>query len=866
MTPATKLRLMKQLIIAVCLLITSGIAAQSTTIKVYGNCGMCKDRIEQAALSVIGVSSATWSSETEQLTVQHASLFVESELHQKMTSIGHDTGQERADDSVYANLHSCCKYERPSNDNQTSSTTTTSPTVTLDITNLGHEDHDHTGEVAGMIFEETSGGIMQPLVGATVTWYDNTGGTFTDQDGHWSLASKEGDQRIVVSYVGYEADTIDMTDQQLVAITLRSNHVLEAVEIKYRKRSTEISFIDPIKSQRITQKELCKAACCNLSESFETTPAVDVATADAVTGTRKIQMLGLAGPNIQIMRENMPYIRGLAALVGMEYTPGPWIESIQLNLGTGSVVNGPESITGQINVETKKPLESEKFYLNLFGNLAGRLEANVNTTQAVTDKWSTATLLHAKSLQQENDRNNDDFLDVPQSTDLILTHRWRYRGDNGLMGQIGVKGLYKNQTGGQVSDIEQSSAWRSEYDANRVDVWTKVGKVFKDRPYASVGFQLSGTYHDQRAHYGRGTAFNRTFDGIHRNLYANLIYQTIIGNTDHTIKTGSSFVLDDISETIGLATFDRNEVMPGAFVEYQYTGSDKVSIVAGLRGDYHNLFGAFVTPRLHVKYSPTDRQAFRIALGRGQRTQSIFAENIGLFASNRTIGIQPSNESHPYGLVPDIGWNIGLNYTVEGEIASMPVLWGVDYYYTVFTSQVVADYETSATVRFYALDGQSRSHSVQTQVDLTPAKGLDLRLAYRYNDPRTQYDSGLLLNPLVAQHRAFANVAYETESGWMLDLTANWIGRKRLPNTSRSPSDYQLADYSPDYRLLNGQITKRFGETLDIYVGGENILNFRQENPIVAVDDVSSPYFDASMIWGPILGGNAYVGIRYRIL
>jgi hypothetical protein len=656
-----------------------------------------------------------------------------------------------------------------------------------------------------------------------------------------------------------------MADQQLVAITLRSNHVLEAVEIKYRKRSTEISFIDPIKSQRITQKELCKAACCNLSESFETTPAVDVATTDAVTGTRKIQMLGLAGPNIQIMRENMPYIRGLAALVGMEYTPGPWIESIQLNLGTGSVVNGPESITGQINVETKKPLESEKFYLNLFGNLAGRLEANINTTQAVNDKWSTATLFHAKTLQQENDRNNDNFLDIPNATHLIGTHRWRYRGDNGLMGQIGIKGCRTAVTGGGLPSNE-ASEWTSQLNSDRVDLWTKVGKVFPNRPYASVGFQLSGTYHDQQADYGRGTDFGRSFNGIHRNLYANLIYQTIIGNTDHKIKTGSSFVLDDMSETIGLATFERNEVMPGAFVEYQYAGSDKVSIVAGLRGDYHNLFGAFLTPRLHVKYSPTDRQALRLAIGRGQRTQSIFAENIGLFASNRTIAIQPSDANNPYGLVPDIGWNLGLNYTVEGTLANIPVIWGIDYYYTVFTSQVVADYETSATVRFYALDGQSRAHSVQTQVDITPAKGLDLRLAYRYNDPRTQYKSGLLLNPLIAQHRAFANEAYETENGWMFDLTANWIGRKRLPNTSISPEQYQLADYSPDYRLLNGQITKRFGETLDIYVGGENILNFRQENPIVAVDNVTSPYFDASMIWGPILGGNAYVGIRYRIL
>lgn len=861
---------MKYVLVTVCLLLALSLAGQTTTITVYGNCGMCEDRIEKAALNVIGVSKASWDANDQKLTVDHTPFFQVEELHQEMIKVGHDTDLLQTPDEVYENLHGCCKYDRPSasdddghEDHGHDQTTHTADTSDFMVQ---HTDTHSDDEVAGMIFEETAAGKLQPLIGATVTWANQSAGTYTDQDGHWALANQDGDdQRIVISYVGYASDTIDMTDQQLVAVTLRSNHILDAVEIKYRKRSTEISFVDPIKSQRITQKELCKAACCNLSESFETTPAVDVATTDAVSGTRKIQMLGLAGPNIQIMRENMPYIRGLAALVGMEHTPGPWIESIQLNLGTGSVVNGPESITGQINVETKKPLESEKFYLNLFGNLAGRLEANINATQKVTDRWSTATLLHGKTLQRENDRNNDGFLDVPQSDYLIATHRWRYVGDEGLRAQIGAKGTFTDHRGGQVSSIE-GTGWNSDIESSRYDIWSKVGTVFDDRPYASIGLQLSATYHDQDATYGGGTTTSRNFDGVHRNLYANLIYQTIIGSTDHVLKSGASYVWDDFEEEVTQVSYDRREVMPGAFVEYQYVGSDKISVVAGLRGDYHNLYGAFATPRLHVKYSPTDNQAIRLAAGRGQRTQNIFAEQIGLFASNRSISVQGTHPDNPYGLVPDVGWNIGANYTVETKLAGMPLIWGMDYYYTVFTSQVVADYETAGAVSFYALDGQSKSHSIQTQVDLTPAKGLDLRLAYRYNDPTTDYRAGRLLNPLVAQHRAFANLAYETESGWMIDATTNWIGRKRLPNTSNSPLIYQLAEYSPDYALLNGQVTKRFGESLDIYIGGENILNFRQVSPIVAVDEPGvNPFFDASMIWGPVLGGNVYIGMRYRV-
>jgi outer membrane receptor protein involved in Fe transport len=689
-------------------------------------------------------------------------------------------------------------------------------------------------------------------------------GTGTDVDGFFELEPNPSENRLVISYVGYANDTIDMTDQKMVAITLTSNHILNEVEIKYRRKSTEVSFINPIKVQSIGEKELCKAACCNLSESFETNPSVDVSLTDAVTGTRKIQMLGLAGPNIQVMRENMPYIRGLAAVIGMEFTPGTWIEGIQLNQGTGSVVNGPESITGQINVELKKPEKSERLYLNLFANAMGRFEANLNVSQKVNEKWSTTTLLHGKLQNIEMDRNEDGFLDQPLLDEFIGVNRWRFKGDNGLMGQFGIKGTLLNSQAGQLTPDDESAFWRGEMNTERYEAWAKIGKVFEDRPYASIGFQISAMTHQQDGNFTFPASNQRLYNARHNNFYANLIYQSIIGNTDHTIKMGASYQLDDVEEDVfPLGTVERAEHMPGVFTEYQYIPNEKWIVVAGLRADYHNLWGSFLTPRVHVKYSPRERTAFRLAAGRGQRTAYIFAENIGLFASNREV-VYGNDFLYPNN--PEVAWNFGLNFTQEFMLGDKTAVWGIDYYYTHFTQQTMVDWdEDPQSIYFYALDGSSRSHSVQSQLDIEVKKGLDVRVAYRFNDPRTQYNSGLRQNPLTSIHRAFANIGWEIGKGWMWDGTINWQGSKRIPDTFRNPEAFQLEDRSPSFATVNMQISKTFNGTLDFYLGGENILNYTQDNPILSADNPFGPYFDASMIWGPVFGGNYYVGMRYKI-
>lgn len=827
---------------------------------VYGTCGMCKHRIEQAALEVIGVTKAKWDISSLILSVEIAEgLFDMKELHAKMAFIGHDTQKEKADTKTYDGLDECCKYRDILDYDKINVTDNPNETITFKLPSGTEEDLEN--KIVGMVYEHSADGSIAPLIGATVQLFGKNEGTSTDVDGFFELQKpkKEFSDQIIVSYLGYENDTIALDGNTIVSITLKTSNILDEVEITHKKKSTSISFINPIKVQNIGQKELIKAACCNLSESFETNPSVDVSATDAATGTRKIELLGLAGPYVQVTRENMPYIRGLASIFGFGYTPGPWIESIQLNLGAGSVVNGPESMTGQINIEIKKPELSEKLYLNLYSNAAGRLEANVNQAFKINDKWSTGYLFHGNRLETSQDRNNDQFQDMPDNRELIVMNRWKYANGKGRFMQFGVKGTYVGKEAGQLSGSED--LWRATIDNKRLEGWAKIGKVFEDRPYASYGLQLNASYHDQEARFG-----SNLYDAEQTTLYANFIYQTIIKNADHKIKYGASIQYDDVFEELSFANFSREEVLSGVFTEYQYSPNDKFTSVIGLRADYHNNFGLFFTPRVHLKYNPNETTSWRFAFGRGQRTASIFAENIGLFASNRRVDVfRDFTRETPYGLDPEVSYNIGLNFTKEWTINDRAAIFGIDYYYTTFTSQIVVDYEQPERVLFYNLDGLSYSHSIQTQIDYELFDGFDARVAYRFNDPQTTFVEGRKIRPLTSRHRAFLNLSYETENGWAVDGTLNWRSSARIPSTTSNPAEYKFDTQSPSFATINGQVSKEIKKDFTVYLGGENLLDFRQENAILQSEDPFGDFFDASLVWGPIQGRVVYVGLRYAI-
>ncbi|QOI98353.1 MAG: TonB-dependent receptor [Flammeovirgaceae bacterium] len=735
-------------------------------------------------------------------------------------------------------------------------------------------------KLMGLVVEKNTQGADEPLAGASVFWLGTTIGTTTGANGIFMIERVGNHQKLVVSYVGFKSDTVDVTNQTSVKIYLVSEQVLEEITVQGWRPASGLDQARNINTVIMSEKELFKAACCNLSESFETNPSVDVAFTDAITGTRQIQMLGLAGPNTLISIENMPGVRGLAASQGIQFIPGTWINSIQVTKGVGSVVNGYESIAGQINVELKKPEESEKFYLNGYVNQAARAELNLNYTVHTGPKWATTFLIHGSARPMEMDSNEDSFLDFPVGSQLNFINRWVYNNGKGLLGQIGIKLLGDNKLGGQTGfhpphDKFTTNRYGFEINTKRYELWGKLGYQFPGKPYKSIGLQVSGTAHDHESYYG----FTEHFAN-QNSFYANLIYQSIVSNTAHKFKAGLSFLYDDVEENLanpivgvnydglpapGMA-FKRAEIVPGAFAEYNYDNQNKFSLIAGVRVDQHNLFGTFFTPRLHIRYNLTDLTTLRASAGKGIRVANILAENTGIMVSSRQFVFTGLQSAYGYGFKPDEAWNYGVNLSQDFTIDYRSGSLTVDYFFTDFQNQVVLDYDFSARqARFFGLTGRSFSHSMQVQVDYELIRRFDLRLAYRWLDVQTDYTEARLARPLISKHRAFINLAYETKSKWKFDYTVQWLGPQRIPDTSENPSEYQLSSYSTDYFLMNAQVTKDFNDRWSVYLGVENLNNFTLANPIVAADQPFSPYFDSSMVWGPIFGRMAYAGFRYRI-
>ncbi len=718
-------------------------------------------------------------------------------------------------------------------------------------------------ERAGRVWQENESGELIPLPGANVYCIDFSEGEQSDVNGKFSLKDSHCDS-LIISFIGFISDTIYIHKDNLQKIVLKKQNELGTVEIRGKQESSYISTLNPIKTEIITKAELCKAACCNLSESFETNNTVDAVTTDAITGSRKIEMLGLAGVYTQVLRENLPQMRGLITNAGFGQVPGTWIESIQLSKGVGSVVNGFESIAGQINLELKMPDSEEKLHLNGYINQMGRNEVNLIKTYKLSDKVQTAVLAHGDYMQRQWDRNNDGFMDNPDSKQWNVENRWSFNNGRNLRAQLGVHVLQDEKVSGTTHAHNQETeehAWNYTNNVLRADVFGKLGKLFADKPYKSLAILGNAFYYKQNT-----ILDSKWYDATQKSAYLSGIFQNWIGeNNTHSFRTGFNVQYDNFEEYFTGNPYLREELVSGVFFEYTLR-KGRSTVVAGLRGDYNSLFGAFATPRLHYKFMITDETAFRLSGGRGQRTANILEENIGYFASSRQLKITPStsNLNSGFGLLPEIGWNGGGGITHNYSIGTRPGSLSADVYYTWFERQTVLDLDASPQqILFYNQRGNSYALSSQIDWNQEVNRRLDIRMSYKYTDAKTQYTSGMLARPFLAAHRALANLAFHSRGDkWLADLTGNYISDKRLPNSSSNPIEFQMRERSPQFALINAQITRNL-KNWAIYAGVENLWDFRQKRQIISPDNPHNEFFDASYIWGPTFGRVIYLGFRW---
>ena len=729
--------------------------------------------------------------------------------------------------------------------------------------------------IEGQISYSNDLGLNTPLIGVSIYWKDTSIGTLSDIDGKFKISKTNLTNELIFKFLGFNDKLINVENQNFLNIIMTENeNTLDEVIVNKKKKTLQKSYFKTQNITNVSSDELLKAACCNISESFETNPSIDVNYSNAITGVKQVKMLGLESPYLLITEENIPMIRGASQVYGLSFIPGTWVESMQITKGSGSVVNGFESISGQINVELKKPYSDTPFFINVYSNTMGRNEINLHANKIINDKLSTGFYLHGNKNSNINDKNNDGFLDNPKSEAFNFFNRWQYiNPQKGTVSFLGIrymkdeKIIGENTTKFDLND-KVREPWIGEINTNRLDSNFKYGYVNPSIPYQSLGFQMAYSNHDQKSFFGL-----RKYDINQRSFYSSIIYNSIIGNTLNKIKLGLNYSYDDFDETVNTQSsliekfadvlYNRIDKSIGGFFEYSYDSMDSVSLIAGVRYDLHNNLGNFFTPRIHLRYQPFEKSVFRLSLGTGRKSSNIFSENQNVFATGREIKIL-NNSGKFYGLEPEKAFNYGISFRQGFFINNREADITFDYYVTDFDNQVVVDWETQGKFSFYNLDGKSFAKSLQVDFEYEINDNILLKSTYKNFNVKKQYKSGFYQNPLTPKNRFFTNIEASTNeskngSKWKFDLTYNWIGKQRLPSHSELDN---FNGNSPSYSLINSQITKVYSDKFEIYVGGENIGAYSQSNPILG-----NPFgtdFDTSLIYAPIHKALFYVGLRFN--
>ena len=744
----------------------------------------------------------------------------------------------------------------------------------------------------------------QPLVGASVYWAGTTVGASTDAQGAFLLHRVKGYDRLVASYLGYVNDTLRIDAAASRAeFTLRAEGVeLEGVVVEGALSGNFVKQDGIVKGEMISFAGLCKMACCNLAESFENSASVTVGYSDAISGARQIKMLGLAGTYTQILDENRPIMRGLSAPYGLSYTPGMWLNSIQVSKGVASVTAGHEAITGQINLEHRKPTDEERLFVNLYLDDELRPEANITTAFPVSKdgKLTSILLLHGSGDTdvRKMDHNDDGFRDLPLSTQFNVANKWLYAADNGTQVRWGWKFVQESRLGGMLG-YRNTSAMR-EAMADGWD-WTRTGTAMplygshirnrnangyfkvgmpvgpsvydadeQDEMRSNLAFVADFDHFDENAYFGLNT-----YDGNQNSVSLNLMYNHYFTYRS-SFNVGVQAHLDYFRESLDNDTpwldssrsynLDRDEQEVGAYAEYTYAVKDRLSVVAGLRGDYNAFYDRFfLTPRGHVKWNITSSTALRASAGLGYRSTDVITDNIGMLATGRALVIPELDALNRLEKALTVGGSLTQTF---GLVNPGDATLSLDYFRTQFYNSVVVDQEYDPeTIRVYGSTGRSWTDTYQIDFTWTPVERLDIFATFRYTDSEMTIDrpdgrTARVERPLVSRYKTLLNIQYATKfRRWTFDATAQLNGPSRIPTQTGDLAD---SYYSPRYPMFYAQVSRKVGK-FDIYVGCENIADYRQEDPILNWQNPYDYRFNSMNVWGPLMGRKFYAGLRFNL-
>ena len=725
----------------------------------------------------------------------------------------------------------------------------------------------------GYVYYQKPNGSTEPLPFAQVYHMEREKLIETDENGEFTL-KLNARATLIATYVGYTRDTVVVEPGTTEAKFYLSGEN-DLSESKVTAQQSTMPKLKSVKTEVITAAGLCKMACCALAESFENSASVTVGYSDAVTGARQIKLLGLSGTYTQMLDENRPVMRGIASPFGMSFVPGQWLESIQIAKGPSSVINGLEAITGQINMEHRKPTDETSLFVQLYGSSDAMFEANVASAIQFNEKWSMINMAHVGGTAYKMDHNQDGFRDEPQDLQLNFTSRWLYYAPSGMQIRFGGRFLYDDRLGGQMDATKdnaynlQNKIWGSNIKNKGIDGYFKIGFPLNEENSANIALVTDFNHHEFQSFFGL-----KDYNATQNSAFANLIYQNEI-NEMHKVEFGATWQFDDLHNN-PWERFSRKEHAISAFGEYTFNYQEALTFVGGVNLEYNTFHGWLFAPRANLRWAPADWITLRALGGRGYRTANIFTDNLGILSTGKPYTIEDN-----LNLLED-AWTWGGNVTFYLPFGAedTDTYLSFDYFRTDFNKQVIVDMEfINNLIAIYNLSAYGKSYTNTWQVDFSvnPLERFNITATFRYTDAKvTLANKGLVERPMTSRFKGVLNMQYATAMNkWTFDFTAQVNGPMRLPNYAAGVWGMET---SPVYPMLYAQVTRKF-KGFDVYVGAENILGYRQHHAIIGADnpfgfgDTSSyadsrvlpQLFDASCVWGPLMGRKIYIGVRYTL-
>lgn len=712
----------------------------------------------------------------------------------------------------------------------------------------------------------------QPLSGATVVWVGTSIGARTGEDGSFALTLPDtsvNPRRIAAIFQGVR-DTFEIDDYRAYwTLVMQANLELQEVTVQGQRNGSFISVLEPIKTEIINRDELRKAACCDLAGCFETQASVQPQITNVLTNAKELRILGLSGVYNQVLVDGTPLIQGLTYTYGISTIPGSVVNNIWVTKGANSVLQGYESISGQINVITRDGSNAEPLYLNGYINSFGERHLNASATIG-RNKWSNYTALHTVQPARRIDRDEDTFMDLPLLRRYMVLNKWRYGSDNqaGWHAMVGLRYTHEERVGGQTSfrpasDAGSTRAYGQWVQIGQPELYTRSGYRFDAR--RAITFIGSAFLQKQTSYFGV-----THYEAKQRSAYANLQYEYDWGPENrHNLKTGLSFRHLRIEEDIAFTSdtlprsydgqYLRQEQIPGLFAEQTLSLWNRVTWILGIRADHHNQFGSRLTPRTLVRYTPNPNTDLRASVGTGWRTVNLFPENINLLTGGRDVLFEET-------ILPESALNAGFNVVQRWNLPQLAITASADVYHTRFQNQFFPDYDSQPGKAIIAnFSGPSLSNNVQIDLGLKLFKQWEIKAAYNFLEVYRQTTAGRVDLPFNPKDKLLGVVSYRpVHQKWQADINIHWYGRQRLPDTREYPEDFRQPAYSEPFTIASAQYTRTIGQ-VELYAGCENIFDFRQLRPIVSWQNPFSPYFDTAFVWGPTRGREFYLGFRYTV-